>query len=280
MDTKGLFVITGCSSGIGRALALAAADSGYRVAATARNPDSLAGMREKFAYAAALDVADGESVSAFASLLREKNERVSVLVNNAGYGAMGPLAEMPRSEISKQFETNVIGALDLVRALFPLMARGSVIVNIGSVSGEFSTPWAGAYCASKAALNSVSEALGLELSPFGIKVVTVKAGGVASEFGNNAKRAVDRVLAPGSAFGAFGAGIAARAVEGQTRTASAESAAAFILKLAERKNSPSSVRFGPKSRSLVLLKAFLPKALLDRMKARKFGLGGRAAGGR
>jgi NAD(P)-dependent dehydrogenase (short-subunit alcohol dehydrogenase family) len=280
MDKKGLFVITGCSSGIGRALAVAAADAGYRVAATARNPESLAGLKGKFAYAAALDVADGESVSAFAALLREKGERVSVLVNNAGYGAMGPLAEMPRAELSKQFETNVVGALDLVRALFPLMARGSVIVNIGSVSGDFPTPWAGAYCATKAALSAVSEALGLELSPFGIKVVTVKAGGVSSEFGNNAKKAMDRVLAPGSAFGAFAQGMAARAVEGQTRTASAESAAAFILKLAERKNPPSSARFGPKSRSLVLLKALLPKALVDGMMARKFGLGGGAAGGR
>lgn len=276
MDTHGLFVITGCSSGIGRALALAAAESGYRVAATARNPESLAGLKDTFALTAALDIADGDSVSAFASLLEEKNETVSVLVNNAGYGAMGPLAEMPRSEVSRQFETNVIGALDLIRALFPRMGKGSVIVNIGSVSGEFTTPWAGAYCASKAALNSASEALGLELAPFGIKVVMVKAGGVSSEFGKNAGRAVERTVAPGSAYGAFKEGIAARAAESQTRTASAQSIAAFILMLVKRRNPPSMVRFGPKSRSLILLKAFLPKSALDGIKSRKFGLRNRA----
>ncbi len=279
MDKEGLFVISGCSSGIGRALALAAAEAGYRVAATARRPESLAGLRGKVALAAALDVADGESVEAFAALLRQKGEKVSVLVNNAGYGAMGPLAEMPRSEASRQFETNVIGPLDLVRVLFPLMGRGSAIVNLGSVSGEFTTPWAGAYCASKAALNALSEALGLELAPFGIKVVMVKAGGVSSEFGKSAKLATERVLVPGSAYSAFAEGIAARAAESQTRTASAESAAAFILRLLERRNPPAAVRFGPKSRSLILLKALLPRALLDGIKAKKFGLRKKAAAG-
>src|SRR4051794_40850225 len=181
-------LITGCSSGIGRALAEEFHRRERVVYATARRLEALEPLERQGIRTASLDVNDSASIRALVARLEEDEATVTMLVNNAGYGAMGPLVELPLDELRLQFETNVVGVVALTQALVPGMVarRDGCIVNVGSVSGIMPTPFSGAYCASKAAVHALSDALRMELAPFGIHVVTVQPGAIQSEFGASA----------------------------------------------------------------------------------------------
>ncbi len=119
-----------------------------------------------------------------------------MLINNAGYGAMGPLLDGGTEAMQRQFETNVFSIVGVTQAFFPALRRSKgLVVNIGSVSGVLVTPFAGAYCASKAAVHALSDALRMELAPFGIRVMEVQPGAIDTSFAKNAGargRAVDQ----------------------------------------------------------------------------------------
>ncbi|MBV8158074.1 MAG: SDR family oxidoreductase, partial [Dyella sp.] len=183
----GAVLITGCSSGIGRALARTFQRHGLNVIATARRPETLADIGPGIATET-LDVTDAQSIDSLVARLAGAGTRVAMLVNNAGYGAMGPLAELPVKDFRDQFETNVIGTHAVTRAFLPAMiaARQGTIINIASVVGVVATPFAGAYCASKFAVNGMSAALRMELAPFGVRVVIVQPGAIRSQFGQTA----------------------------------------------------------------------------------------------
>jgi len=184
-------MITGCSSGIGRALVSAFAASGHRVVATARKTGAIEDLVGDGVLALQLDVCDGASISAAVSDALEFFGRIDIVVNNAGYALIGPMVELEPDELSKQLETNVVGVASVTRAVVPQMVdrRDGRIVNIGSVSGVTATPFGGAYCATKAAVHLMSDALRMELAPFGIRVITVQPGAVESHFGERAARA-------------------------------------------------------------------------------------------
>lgn len=170
-------LITGCSSGIGRALADAFRDAGHEVWATARKPDDVDTLLAAGFAARQLDVNDGEALTRLADELEDRHGGLDILINNAGYGAMGPLLDGGVEAMRQQFETNVFALVGVTRALFPLLRRSrGLVVNIGSVSGVLVTPFAGAYCASKAAVHGLTDALRLELAPFGIQVMEVQPG--------------------------------------------------------------------------------------------------------
>lgn len=272
MDTTALVVVTGCSSGIGRALAQAFLARGCRVLATARRPERLAELAAAGALTAALDVADAASVAALAADLAARDERVAVLVNNAGFAAMGPAAALGLERLRRQFDTNVAGPIALAGALLPLFAPGALVANVGSVSGEFVTPWAGAYCASKAALHALGEALALELAPLGYRVLSVRPGSVRSDFSANA--AVDAVLPidAASPFAAYRAGVERRLGESQAGAASAEGLARRVVDACMRRRPPRLLRYGPKSRSLLAMRLLLPGWLLRRILSKRYGL--------
>ena len=182
-DTK-VVLVTGCSSGIGRELVRQLREQGHGVAATARRPDTLRDLLETGVTTHRLDVTDEDSIHGAVAEVMEAHGRIDILINNAGSGLIGPTAELPMADIRRQFETNVFGALALIQAVVPVMARqgSGRIINMGSVSGITATPWAGPYCASKAALHLFSDALRMELAPFGISVITVQPGGIRSQF--------------------------------------------------------------------------------------------------
>ncbi len=265
-------LITGCSTGIGQALANVCLDEGYQVWATARRPETLAPLVARGAIAVELDVNDASQITACAERLRQQAGRLDLLINNAGYGAMGPVLDADRDTLLKQFDTNVFAPIQLVRATADLLreAKG-LIVNIGSVSGVTTTPFSGVYCASKAALHALSDALRLELHPFDIKVLTVQPGAIASDFGNNATAAI--TMDESSWFKPWEKAVQARAKASQKSTStSALDFSRELMSYIKNPLRPEVALIGTSSRSMVRMKRWLPTSILDKQLRKRFGL--------
>ncbi len=268
-------LITGCSSGIGRALAEAFRNAGYQVWATARRDEDVAALSQAGLRGVQLDVNDEPAVARLAEQLQREVGGLDVLVNNAGYGAMGPLLDGGSQAIRRQFETNVFAVVGLTRALFPaLRARRGLVVNVGSVSGVLVTPFAGAYCASKAAVHALNEALRLELAPFGIEVLEVQPGAIASNFGANASREMAAVVSEDSAWWPLRSFIQARAAASQDKPTPASDFARQLLAAVQRSPRPRLVRIGNGSRALPFLARWMPRGVMDKVLKKRFGLDG------
>ena len=182
-----VWLITGASTGLGRVLAEQVLAAGGSVVATARKPEQLALLHEKFgqrALALALDVTSQDSVEDAIAASVEHFGRVDVLVNNAGYGLVGAIEEASDEDVRGEFETNVFGLLRVTRAVLPGMrAQGSgCIVNLSSIGGLIATPGLGYYNATKFAVEAISEALAGEVGPLGIHVITVEPGPFRTDF--------------------------------------------------------------------------------------------------
>ena len=181
------WLITGCSTGFGRALASQLLERGESVAVTARNPDTLAALVETYpdrALPLRLDVTRPDQVEAAVAAVRERFGRIDALVNNAGFGQLAVLEDTLMDAFRAMLETNVLGAFAMIHAVLPEMrARGSGrIVTIGSVAGLIGFPALTAYCASKAAMIGMSEALATEVRPLGIHVTIAELGPFATDF--------------------------------------------------------------------------------------------------
>lgn len=222
-------LITGCSSGIGRALALEFSSQGWQVWATARKKETLTGLKQYGIQIASLDVTNDKEILEMVNLI-DLSGGVDVLVNNAGYGAMGAVVEMPESEYRLQFETNVFAPLKLIQAIVPAMIakQSGTVINIGSVSGQVVTPFSGTYCASKAAINAFSDTLRMELKPFGVAVMSVKPGAIRSSFAENAKKALERALPKNSFYQPVETALWKRAGASQDKPTSAEYVATLL----------------------------------------------------
>ena len=266
-------LITGCSSGIGRALAEAFRDAGHEVWATARKPEDVEQLAAAGFAARQLDVNDADALARLADALQDRHGSLDILVNNAGYGAMGPLLDGGVEALRQQFETNVVAVIGVTGALFPLLRRArGLVVNIGSVSGVLVTPFAGAYCASKAAVNALSDALRLELAPFGIRVMEVQPGAIASQFASNAQRQADEVLAADSPWWPLREYVQARARASQDKPTPAAVFAQGVLAASRKTPTPALVRLGHGSRALPLLARLVPRRVLDKVLRKRFGL--------
>ncbi|WP_060483232.1 SDR family oxidoreductase [Pseudomonas sp. NBRC 111119] len=262
-------LITGCSSGIGRALADAFRDAGHEVWATARKPEDVERLAAAGFTARPLDVNDPQALTRLA----EELPTLDILINNAGYGAMGPLLDGGVDAMQRQFQTNVFALVGVTRALFPLLRRSrGLVVNIGSVSGVLVTPFAGAYCASKAAVHALTDALRLELAPFGVRVMEVQPGAIASQFASHAQHEAEQLLAPTSPWWPLREQIQARARASQDRPTPAASFAQGVLAATRRSPVPVLVRLGNGSTALPLLARVLPRRLLDWVLRKRFGL--------
>ncbi len=183
-------LITGCSSGIGRATAGRFATEGWTVYATARDEDDIADLDCR---TDTLDVTSGSDIDRVVDRVIEEEGSLGCLVNNAGYGQYGPLEDIPADKLHRQFDVNVYGPHRLVRSALPHMReRGEgTIVNVSSVAGRVVTPGGGAYSASKFALEAMSDALRNELDPFGVDVVLVEPGPVETGFGGRMESELD-----------------------------------------------------------------------------------------
>jgi short-subunit dehydrogenase len=271
-DSQDIALITGCGSGIGKALARRLHQSGVKVCATARRPETMADLSAEGLLTLPLDVCKHEQIDAVLQQLHAQGLRVRMLINNAGYGAMGPLLDVPLEVWRDQFEVNVFAPVALIRAVLPDMVsrRRGMVVNVSSISGVAPTPFASPYCASKAAVNALSDSLRMELAPLGISVVTVQPGGIRSTFGESAGNKVS--LQPHSPFQAVKAGIMDRAQEGQKDAMPAEVFAQQVVRTLLSPGCPTLIRCGEKSRLLPMLKRVLPDRVLDTILSRRFQL--------
>lgn len=173
-------LITGCSSGIGRATARLFNSHGWRVWATARDPTDIEALSESGCATAALDVTDDEQVAAVVERLVEAEDRIDCLVNNAGYGQAGAIEDVPLDRIHAQFDVNVYGIIRLIQTVLPYMRaqEHGTIVNVSSFMGRMAFPLRGIYAGSKHALEGISDALQMEVDRFGIDVVLIEPGSV------------------------------------------------------------------------------------------------------
>ena len=269
-------LITGCSSGIGAALAREFAKRGHRVYATARRLESLAALQAYGVQPLALDVNDDASIAAAFDTVRSQAGHLDLLVNNAGFSQVGAVVDLTRDDLRRQYETNVIApvavtslAMPLLRAAVARNGHASVAI-VGSIVGLFTTPFAAAYCSSKAAVHSLTDALRMELKPFGIHVASIQPGGVRSSFGEHAEEAIR--LPPQSIYGPVERGIRARAQAGQQDAMPADQFVVPVVDSLLRDAPPRVVRGGTNSVRLPLLKKLLPAAMFDAKLSKIFGL--------
>jgi NAD(P)-dependent dehydrogenase (short-subunit alcohol dehydrogenase family) len=185
-DKQGrVWLITGCSAGFGRAIAEAALARGDRVVATARRPETLADLAGDDVLVAALDVTRQADIDAAVAAALERFGRIDVLVNNAGHGSMGAVEEIDLDDLRALMDTMFFGAVALTQAVLPHMrAQGSgAIVQMSSQGGQLAFAGVGAYCATKFALEGLTEALDAEVRPLGIRTLIVEPGAFRTEFG-------------------------------------------------------------------------------------------------
>lgn len=177
-------LVTGASSGIGKTTAEHFTKAAYITYATSRKLDSLEPLKAKGCHVLQLDVTDETSRREAVRQIEAKHGSVDILVNNAGYGLNGPVEELELDQVRHQFETNVFGLVAMSQLVLPAMrSRGwGRIINVGSVGGTFTTPGAGAYHASKWAVESFTDALRYEVQGFGVDVVLIQPTGVYTEF--------------------------------------------------------------------------------------------------
>jgi len=266
-------LITGCSSGIGRALAEEFLRHGFHVYAAARNTDALSSLTDEHLTVVKMDVNNHDDINAAVEQIQQQHGQLDCLVNNAGYAAMGPVIELSDGALKQQFNTNVFAPMALTRAMLPLLrtSGNAQVVNIGSVSGILTTPFSGAYCATKAALHSLSDALRMELAPFAIKVITVQPGAIESKFGDNSLANLGDLIDDTSIYAPLRSAIESRATASQDNpTPATEFSKSLMAQLLSQPN--AVIRIGNGSRALPWMRRWLPIEWLDKILSKKFGL--------
>ena len=283
MDAQKTVLITGASSGIGRATALLLARHGFRVLAGVRKPTDGDTLREAGGDRVRpvfLDVTAASSIASAAAQVQEVTGEVGLdgLVNNAGAGLCAPMEYVSLESVQRLFEVNVFGQLAVTQAMLPMLrrARGR-IVNIGSVGARVALPFGGALCATKSALASFNDALRLELHPFGIRVCLIEPASISTP-------AVDKTLGDPEAtirampddgstrYGEMLRAFIRRAYDREKHGSPPEVVARTVLEAMTAARPRARYLAGKDARRLVTLPRIVPRHLLDRVALRLFGL--------
>jgi NADP-dependent 3-hydroxy acid dehydrogenase YdfG len=261
-------LITGCSTGIGRATAKRLAESGHTVYATARKLDSIRDLESAGCRTLALDVTDEDSMAAAVETVEREEGAVGVLVNNAGYSQSGAVESVPMDAVRRQFETNVFGLVRMCQLVLPGMRaqRWGRIINLSSMGGRVVFPGGGYYHATKYAVEALSDALRFEVAGFGIAVVVIEPGLIKTEFGHAAVGSLDPAAdgAYADFNNAVGAAVGgAYAGGGLARFGAGPDAVAKAIEKAIRKPR-SRVPVTASARLMIGLRRVMPDALWDR----------------
>jgi NAD(P)-dependent dehydrogenase (short-subunit alcohol dehydrogenase family) len=212
-NPSGPVLITGCSTGIGRATAEHLAKRGMTVYATARRPASIADLEQSGCRTLALDVTDEDSMQAAVRTVEEAGGPIAALVNNAGYSQSGAVESIPMGELRRQFETNVFGLVRMCQLVLPGMRKAGAgrIVNLSSMGGKLVFPGGGAYHGTKFAVEALSDALRFEVRNFGVHVSIIEPGLIKTQFGETAHSSVPQEDA--GPYGKFNAAVAKTTAE-------------------------------------------------------------------
>jgi NAD(P)-dependent dehydrogenase (short-subunit alcohol dehydrogenase family) len=266
-------LVTGCSTGIGRALARELKSRGHRPFATARRAESVADLAAAGIETLQLDVTDEASIREAVDAVATRAGRIDVLVNNAGMNAFGPVLELSQALVRSVFETNVVGLLAVTQAVFEHMAdrRSGRIINVGSVVGLLPTPFAGAYCATKSAVHMLSDVMRMEVKAFGIDVVVVQPGGVKSSIADSGSRGLERFRSESSRYRSAYEGIHKRAYASQENPMPTDDFARDLVALAFATPPPRVIRLGTGADVLPAI-AELPGEQRDALLSANYGL--------
>ena len=261
-------LITGAASGIGRATAAAFQQAGFITYATARKKSDLAGLQASGCHALRLDVTEEDSMQKAVRTIEQAHGSLDVLVNNAGYGQMGPLEEVPLDALHRQFETNVFGLVRLTQLVLPGMRnrRQGRIINISSMGGEFTTPLGGAYHATKYAVESLSDALRFEVRPFGVEVVVIQPGPIRTRLGEDTLAQLRGT--PGSPYAEMVEGLAEmsrKSFSTGNGMGTPEQVARVILSAAQARHPKTRYRITAMAHLMPRLRRFLPDSTWDAM---------------
>lgn len=209
-DTSRAVLVTGCSTGIGRATAEHLASKGWNVYATARRQEAVQDLEAKGCKTLALDVCDESSMQAAVSAVEAAEGAVGVLVNNAGYSQSGAVESVPLEQVRRQFETNVFGLVRMIQLVLPGMRRQrwGKIVNISSMGGKLTFPGGGFYHGTKHAVEAISDALRWEVRGFGIDVIVIEPGLIKTHFGDTAVGSIDSSSSNGGPYAEFNQAVA------------------------------------------------------------------------
>lgn len=268
-------LITGCSSGIGRATALRLRRDGHTVVATARRVEKLQELTAAGCETLQLDVADDASRRAAVSEVESRHGAVGVLVNNAGYSQSGALETLPLAALRDQLETNVVGLLGMCQLVLPAMRarRRGTIVNIGSMGGRLTFPGGGAYHASKYALEALSDVLRFEVGGQGVDVVLVEPGIIRTGF---ADTVAERIPTTDDDYAGFNAHVATATRAAYERGplarlgGSPEDVAAVIARAVAAERPRTRYAVTPSAHLMIGLRRILPDRAWDRLIAGSF----------
>jgi NAD(P)-dependent dehydrogenase (short-subunit alcohol dehydrogenase family) len=266
-------LVTGCSTGIGRATALALHAAGHSVYATSRQVASLNELADLGLRVLPLDVTDESSMSSAVDTVAAEHGSVGVLVNNAGYSLQGSIEETSLEDVRAQFETNVFGLVRLCQLVLPGMrAHGAgTIVNMGSMGGRFTFPGGGFYHASKHAVEAVTDALRLEVSAFGVRVVLIEPGPVQTAFGDTAVSTIAEQDEDGAGgpYDQFNRELAARyasAYDGRSGrlAVSAEDVARVVVRAVHSRHPRPRYAVGAVAKGMIAGRRLAPDVVWDR----------------
>lgn len=277
---SGPVLITGCSSGIGRATAERLAGAGWTVYATARRLESIADLEAQGCRLLALDVTDEDSMRAAVATVEQAEGGVGVLVNNAGYSQGGAVEEVPLEEVRRQFETNVFGLVRMAQLVLPGMRarRSGRIVNVGSMGGKLTFPGAGFYHATKYAVEALSDALRFEVQGFGIRVSLIEPGLIRTQFAETAVSTVDG--AGDGAYARFNRAVAATTVgayEGPLARLGGgpETVAKTIARALDATSPKARYPVTPSARLIMAQRRLMPDRIWDRFLTTQYPVPGR-----
>lgn len=261
---KQVALITGASSGIGKAVAEALARRGFQVFAGVRRPEAADALIGADITPLSLDVTSDEGVSAAIQTVLEQAGRIDVLVNNAGYGQYGSAEDVALAEAQRQFDVNVFGLMRVTRAVLPAMRRQGAgrIVMISSVAGRVSTPFGGWYSASKHAVEALSDALRLEAAPFGIQVTVVQPAAIKTGFDDVALDELERTIRT-EAYRPMAAAFRSLVEGSYARAPGPEVVAEAVARAATARRTPIRVAVPGQARAMLLLKRLLGDRLFD-----------------
>ncbi len=284
MPDKLTVLITGCSTGIGRATAERLAAAGHTVYATARKLEAVADLEGKGCRTLALDVTDETSMEAAVARIDEESGGVDALVNNAGYSQSGAVETLAMDALRRQFETNVFGLVRLTQLVLPGMRERGFgrIVNISSMGANFTFPGGGAYHATKYAVEALSDALRYEVEGFGIDVVVIQPGAIRTEFDKAAVASLENHEGDGDVYGEFNRKVGQATQEAYEKGplkllgGEADDVAKVIEKAITAKRPRTRYHVTPSATLLIGQSHLMPDRIWDRFNATQFPKPGRS----